>query len=985
MSRSSAGEKIYDGSAEGFGLAVRHAAPALATPLTRLFALSGVDSSPVSVKRAREELTALGRLGAVAGSEPTPPGKAKSRGAGALKVRNLQVELQAGRVARPVIRGVDLEVAPGERIALMGPNGAGKSTLLRTFAGILEPSFGSAKVPGGCALLSQRPDDYLVRERVGEELPGEEGRAALAAVGLDVSPDADPRDLSGGERQRLALAIAMAGRGAGGSPPGLVCLDEPTRGLDRSRKDDLAAWIAELAAAGSGAAVIVATHDVEFAARFATRVVLLARGRVIADAGPREVLGGGWYFATETARVTGGSGRHPGAGRGAARRPGPGGGGLSWQAATLSILALVLIGGFVWFERSRPPARIVAAVAAMAALGVAGRLAFAPIPNVVATTDVALLAGYSLGAGPGFAVGALSGLVSNFWLGQGPWTPWQMAGWGLVGIGGALLARFSARRMGRLGLALVAALAGLAYGALLDLSVMVEFGGEQSLDRYLALSARALPFNIAHAAGNFVVMFAAGPALIRMLDRYRGRFDHRWSDVPLGRAAATIAILTVLLAPIFSGPEGASAEGREDARTWLETAQNDDGGYGTGVDVDSSADMTAWAMVGLEAAGINPRDVVNGKTPVEYLRENSGEISSVGDIELVILGLEGAGLDSRSFQGRNLVNELKDEQAGDGSFQHQINLTAYAILAQRAAGESGSSLGAAASWLRAKQNRNGGWGSVPGAESEPDSTGSVMQALKVAPGKHGMIDDAAKWLERNQHKDGGWSLTEGASSNSQSTAWAIQGLVAAGISPGTIKNDGTSGADFLFARQSSDGHFAYSGTSDQTPVWVTAQAMTAIAQQAFPIPPVEREENDPIETPSQNNSDDGTTTPPPTYTPPSGIDLGGPDYDPSDFGIGADSGGSSSGGGDGTGNGSGPGSPSDGGNQGIPGDALESEPSLDPGTDPLESFTQSAATPLAELPSQDSPLPGTFVFLAAVGLLAAGLGAGFVWFRRRQL
>jgi energy-coupling factor transport system ATP-binding protein len=153
-------------------------------------------------------------------------------------------------------------------------------------------------------MLSQRPDDYFVRERVDEELPGTAGAAALAAVGLDVRGDADPRDLSGGERQRLALAIAMAGRGAGGEPSGVICLDEPTRGLDRARKEELARWIGELSERGAG--LVVATHDVEFAARFATRVVLLARGRVIADGPPSDLLGGGWYFATETARVTGG-------------------------------------------------------------------------------------------------------------------------------------------------------------------------------------------------------------------------------------------------------------------------------------------------------------------------------------------------------------------------------------------------------------------------------------------------------------------------------------------------------------------------------------------------------------------------------------------------------------------------------------------------------------------------------------------------------
>ena len=149
-----------------------------------------------------------------------------------------------------------------------------------------------------------------------------------------------------------------------------------------------------------------------------------------------EVLGGGWYFATETARITGGLAVTPEAAAPSCSRSAAAErcAAMSWQATSLVILALVIVGGFAWFERSRPSARIVAAVAALAALGVAGRVVLAPIPNVVATTDVALLAGYTLGGGPGFAVGALSGLVSNFWLGQGPWTPWQMAGWGLVGI-----------------------------------------------------------------------------------------------------------------------------------------------------------------------------------------------------------------------------------------------------------------------------------------------------------------------------------------------------------------------------------------------------------------------------------------------------------------------------------------------------------------------------------------------------------------------
>jgi energy-coupling factor transport system ATP-binding protein len=217
-----------------------------------------------------------------------------------LEARGLWVELDRGEEMRDVLKGVDLTIRPGERVALMGRNGAGKSTLLRTAAGLHEAAAGKLAVDS-IALLTQNPGDYLVRERVGDELPGDAGLAALRVVGLEHAVDADPRDLSGGERQRLALAIALAGRMDGDELPGVVALDEPTRGMDHARKDDLVALIEDLAA--RGAAVVVATHDVEFASQFAERVVLLGDGVVIADGPMAEILSGGWYFATEVARV----------------------------------------------------------------------------------------------------------------------------------------------------------------------------------------------------------------------------------------------------------------------------------------------------------------------------------------------------------------------------------------------------------------------------------------------------------------------------------------------------------------------------------------------------------------------------------------------------------------------------------------------------------------------------------------------------------
>jgi energy-coupling factor transport system ATP-binding protein len=326
-----AGAVSFDGLPRDFLAWAQRADAALETPAARLFSLVGIEPLPVGVRDARQILSSpqtwLGRVaegrGGRAGSgvlfsapsahggQPpahlaenpapgrTPPGLRQDPPA--VAIRDLWVELRRGDEPHDVLKGIDLKVARGERVALMGRNGAGKSTLLRALAGLVEPARGKAEAPGEMALLSQNPGDYLVRERVGEELPGDEGLAVLRRVGLEHAVDADPRDLSGGERQRLALAIALAGRMDGDELPGLVALDEPTRGMDRARKHDLQELIEGLATAGAG--VVVATHDVEFAASFAQRVILLGDGVVIADGAAREILSGGWYFATEVARI----------------------------------------------------------------------------------------------------------------------------------------------------------------------------------------------------------------------------------------------------------------------------------------------------------------------------------------------------------------------------------------------------------------------------------------------------------------------------------------------------------------------------------------------------------------------------------------------------------------------------------------------------------------------------------------------------------
>jgi energy-coupling factor transport system ATP-binding protein len=285
----------------------------LLPPAARMASLAGLSPLPVTVKQARATLRRADVLPVAA--EPEPVARPLSRRrrflrrrpevAPALALEGVWAEWDDGSGGSVVaVRALDLELRPGETVALLGRNGAGKSTLLRVAAGVAAPRRGTVRAAGEVALLVQTPSDYLLHERVEDELAPGVAQAALSELGLDGLAGADPRDLSGGERQRLALGVVLAGRGiGGGAPPAVVALDEPTRGMDPRRKSDLAERIGALAA--QGAAVIVATHDVEFAARAAGRCVLLGGGRVVADGPTTEVLAGGRYFTTEVARALG--------------------------------------------------------------------------------------------------------------------------------------------------------------------------------------------------------------------------------------------------------------------------------------------------------------------------------------------------------------------------------------------------------------------------------------------------------------------------------------------------------------------------------------------------------------------------------------------------------------------------------------------------------------------------------------------------------
>ena len=518
---------------------------------------------------------------------------------------------------------------------------------------------------------------------------------------------------------------------------------------------------------------------------------------------------------------------------------------MSWQAASLALVILAALAGLWWYERRRPSAKLVALVATLAALAVAARVLFAAVPNVQGTTDVTLLSGYVLGPAPGFVVGALAALASNVFLGQGPWTPWQMVGWGAAGISGAALAAVVRRRAGRLTLAGACALAGLAFGAWMDLFTLLSFTAQPSAEAYVAIAGVSLPFNLAHAIGNAALALAFGPAFVRMLERYRRRLDVRWEEapprprgLPAGVSAACLAaVLAIALAA--AGTAAAADRSVPRAVRYLEHAQEPDGGFGGAPGQGSSQLITGWTVLGLEAAGRHPLDVVRGgKTPIDFMRARAGELKETGELERTILALRGAGRNPRKFAGRDLVAELLKQRRRDGSFSGLANWTAFGIMALRASGHSARSATVvkSASWLVRRQGPDGGFSLAGDGASFVDETGAVLQGLAAAGrGRSPTARTAVRWLRSVQNPDGGFGQAKGHDSNSQSTAWAVQGLVAAGASPSSLRRASRTPLAYLASLQQQDGSFRYSRTSTQTPVWVTAQVVAALRRKTFPV------------------------------------------------------------------------------------------------------------------------------------------------------
>jgi energy-coupling factor transport system ATP-binding protein len=297
------------------------ATSAVAPPVVELGRLAGWDPLPLSVRDARRvagplrERLELTRTPARVPAEPVP-------GPAVLTSHGIVVRHGSGATATVAVRAVDLDLAGGQVVALMGRNGSGKSSLLWALQGSGPRQNGTVRISAGTGpavdpqgrtpresrrlvgLVPQTASELLYLETVGAECRQADLEAGVAdgtSAGLlaDLAPgipgDRHPRDLSEGQQLALVLAVQLV------ASPSVVLLDEPTRGLDYAAKASLAAVLRRLA--DQGRAVVVSTHDVEFVAQAADRVVVLADGSVVADGPTADVIVASPAFAPQVAKI----------------------------------------------------------------------------------------------------------------------------------------------------------------------------------------------------------------------------------------------------------------------------------------------------------------------------------------------------------------------------------------------------------------------------------------------------------------------------------------------------------------------------------------------------------------------------------------------------------------------------------------------------------------------------------------------------------
>lgn len=478
-----------------------------------------------------------------------------------------------------VLSGISFSVRRGECYALVGGNGAGKSTALSVICGIQKPTRGKVRVSGRVSMLPQNPQVLFAHPTVREELEemkasNEKMKEMTELCALESLLAMHPYDLSGGEQQRVALAKVLL------SEPDILLLDEPTKGMDAEFKLSFADILIKLKE--KGMTIVLVSHDVEFCARYADRCGMLFDGTISGEERTREFFSGNSFYTTETSRMAGElipgavlfedvllalgekpfqweDKEPPKAKKGEktkeeerrVKQPEKhqkkdvrgnvfaivflllalpltlffgmrfSGGKNYFLVSFIMLLELMLPFAFL-FERRKPKSRELVLVGVMCALCVVSRTAFYMLPQFKPMLALVILCGAMMGGKTGFLIGAIAAFVSNFFFGQGPWTPWQMFATGLVGfLSGVLFYSGNLPKKNFLLCTFGALTAWIVYGGIMNSASVLMWQANPNIEMVWAAILLGFPMDMVHAASTVIFLLLLSKPVIHKVERIR--------------------------------------------------------------------------------------------------------------------------------------------------------------------------------------------------------------------------------------------------------------------------------------------------------------------------------------------------------------------------------------------------------------------------------------------------------------------------------
>ena len=482
-----------------------------------------------------------------------------------------------------ILKNISLSLHSGEWQSLVGSTGVGKTTFLSILSGTKSPYRGNVDTMGNrVCLLPQDPTTIFEKDTVMADLVqdiSQKDESYLQNIinlcDLSELLYMHPYDLSGGEQQRAALAKVLLKR------PRILLLDEPTKGLDALFKKKLAGILLNLKI--RGISIIMVSHDIEFCAQYSDNCAFLFDGEIISKDEPRAFFSGNNFYTTSANRIarhiipnaittddviyaiggspviTKSSPKHNS--RDSALPPlltpvktniitdkGSKGSvffsvlsllliplciflGMKfiherpYYYISIAIILLSIIPFIVMFEGRKPQARELVTIAVLCTIGVIGKIAFYMIPQFKPTVAIIIISAMALGSQRGFLIGVITAFVSNIFLGQGPWTPWQMFACGLIGFISGFMYKKEALPKTTVPICIFGFLITLLiYGGIMNPAALIMANDTISMSTLAAYYISGIPYDIIHAASTVIFLIVLAKPMLTKLDRVKKKY-----------------------------------------------------------------------------------------------------------------------------------------------------------------------------------------------------------------------------------------------------------------------------------------------------------------------------------------------------------------------------------------------------------------------------------------------------------------------------